>query len=121
MPSLVMKRFPVTNREYIAFLNDLVCQGREEEALQHVPRERAGQSDQVGAMIYGRDEQGEFVLMPDADGDLWDLDWPVMMVDFHGSSAHAEWKAQQTSLPWRLPKSLNGESLAVQTDDFSMG
>jgi eukaryotic-like serine/threonine-protein kinase len=116
MASLVMKRFPVTNREYIAFLNDLVRQGREEEALKHVPRERAGQSDQLGAMIYGRDEQGGFVLMPDADGDLWGLDWPVMMVDLHGSTAYAEWKAEQASLPWRLPEEFEWEKSARGAD-----
>ena len=39
---MVLGRFPVTNAEYIAFLNDLVEQGREADALRHVPQARAG-------------------------------------------------------------------------------
>ena len=36
----LMQRFPVTNREYIAFLDDLVDQGEEVMALELAPRER---------------------------------------------------------------------------------
>ena len=45
-------------------------QGREEEALRYVPRERGGQVGQKGAMIYGREDNGLFVLVPDVDGDM---------------------------------------------------
>ena len=83
-------------------MNDLVQQGREEEALKWVPRERAGQAGQLGAMIYGRAENGEFILVPDVDGDIWELDYPVCMVDWHSSVAYAEWKSQQSGLSWRL-------------------
>jgi len=78
-----LSRFPVTNRDYIAFLNDLVAQGREEEALRHAPRERPGTPSAQGALIYGFDG-GRFCLRPDAEGDVWLSDWPVCMVDWHG-------------------------------------
>jgi hypothetical protein len=81
VPSLVFRRFPVTNREYIAFLNDLVATGREKEALRQAPRERAGQSGEQGAMIYGRGRDGTFKLVVDADGDAW-------MARLHGGLAH---------------------------------
>jgi serine/threonine-protein kinase len=116
MGSLVMKRFPVTNRQYIVFLNDLVNQGREEEALQYVPRERSGQAGQQGAMIYGRNDKGQFILVIDADGDMWELDWPVLMVDWHCSKAYAEWKSKQTSIQWRLPEEFEWEKSARGVD-----
>ena len=60
-------------------------------------------------MIYGRDEQGKFMLVPDADGDLWELDWPVCMVDWYNATAYSRWLASDTTLPWRLPEELEGE------------
>jgi len=114
--ALVMRRFPITNREYIAFLDDLVARGREEQALRHVPRERAGSEDEVGAMIYGRDADGRFVLRPDADGDMWVLDYPVFTVDWWGVSAWCRWLAERTGRPWRLPGELEWEKAARGVD-----
>jgi serine/threonine-protein kinase len=98
----VFRRFPVTNAQYIAFLDDLVSQGREEEALRHVPRERAGRAGEQGAMFWGYDG-GRFGLVPDAQGDMWHPDWPVMYVDWHGARAYATWYAAVNGRGWRLP------------------
>ena len=114
--SFVMKKFPVTNRDYLAFLNDLVSTGMEEKALQFVPRERSGQAGQMGAMIYGRRDNGLFVLVSDSDGDMWELDWPVCMVDWHSSVAYAKWKAKKSQLAWRLPHELEWEKGARGVD-----
>jgi len=100
--AFIMQKFPVTNREYITFLDDLVAQGREEEALQHVPREKPGQAGKQGAMIYGRDSRGDFILVPDAEGDLWLPEWPVMMIDWYGAKAYATWQASRDGKKWRL-------------------
>jgi serine/threonine-protein kinase len=111
----VVRRFPVTNREYLAFLDDLVVTGREAEALQHEPRER-GSGGGAGAAIYGRDEAGRYVLQPDPDGDVWDLDWPVCMVDWHGASAYAAWEAARTGQRWQLAPELVWEKAARGVD-----
>src|SRR6185295_5395657 len=50
----VVKRFPVTNAQYIGFLDDLVRQGREDEALRHAPRERASREGDLGSLLYDR-------------------------------------------------------------------
>lgn len=114
--AFIMKKFPVTNREYLVFLNDLLKQGREKDALKWVPRERAGQSGQTGSMIYGRGAHGEFILVPDADGDVWNLDWPVCMVDWHCAKAFADWKSQLSGHPWRLLHEIEWEKGARGTD-----
>jgi serine/threonine-protein kinase len=116
VPPLLFRRFPVTNREYMAFLDDLVATGREEDALRHVPRERAGQVDELGAMIYGRTDNGTFQLVVDADGDAWHPDWPVCMVDWHGANAYAAWLAETTRHTWRLPGELEWEKAARGVD-----
>ena len=113
---MLMRRFPVTNREYLFFLNDLLKEGREQEALAWVPRERSGQPEQPGQIIYGRTSEGRFELTPDADGDQWALDWPVMMVDWSCAAAYARWEATRTGRPWGLPGELAWEKAARGVD-----
>jgi serine/threonine protein kinase/formylglycine-generating enzyme required for sulfatase activity len=112
----VVKKFPVTNRDLLEFLNALVESGREEEALLAAPRERAGTVDQLGALIYGRDARGRFELRPDSDGDVWSLDWPAVMIDWHGAGAYAAWRRERDGLPWRLPSELEWEKAARGVD-----
>lgn len=111
----VLDRVPVTNKRYIAFLHHLVAAGREDEALRHAPRERSGTAAELGAMIYGY-ENGRFFLRPDADGDLWDEDWPVWHIDWDGAFAFAEWLARRTGQGWRLPDELEWEKAARGVD-----
>ena len=111
----VLRRFPVTNREYLSFLDGLVAAGRAEEALRHAPRERPGTVGEAGALIYGFDGQ-RFSLRPDADGDGWHPEWPVFQVDWHGASAYAAWAAERSGLPWRLPGELEWEKAARGVD-----
>jgi serine/threonine-protein kinase len=113
--ALVMHRFPITNRQYIAFLDGLVAQGRVDDALRHAPRERVGVDGQEGALIYGFDGN-RFSLVPDADGDLWLYDWPVFQVDWHGARAYLAWLAAHTRRPWRLPGELEWEKAARGVD-----
>jgi serine/threonine-protein kinase len=115
-PGLVFRRFPVTNRDYIAFLDDLVATGHEEEAVLHVPRERAGQVGELGAMLYGRTSEGRFELVVDTDGDPWLPNWPVMMLNLGGARAYAAWEAQRRGQPWRLPGELEWEKAARGVD-----
>lgn len=112
----VLRRFPVTNAEYLAFLDDLVAQGRERDALRWAPRERGGTVGEQGPLIYGRDADGRFVLRPDADGDVWDPDYPVLMVDWHCATAYAAWFADRTGVPWRLPWDFEWEKAARGVD-----
>ena len=114
--AFIMRRLPVTNRAYLVFLDDLVATGREEEALRYVPRERAGTQGELGAMIYGRDESGRFVLRPDAEGDVWLPDWPVIMVDWGCATAYAAWLTARTGQPWQLPPELAWEKAARGVD-----
>jgi serine/threonine protein kinase/formylglycine-generating enzyme required for sulfatase activity len=99
----VVRRFVVTNREMIHFLDHLMATGREEEALRHVPRERSGIPGKQGAMIYQRTADGRFALGPDTDGTEWQPDWPVLQVDLAGALAFAAELAARTGRPWRLP------------------
>ncbi len=111
----IFRRFPVTNRQYLAFLDALVAEGRTEEALRHAPRERAGTAGEAGAIIVGFDGT-HFSLRPDADGDTWEPDVPVCMVNWHGARAFAAWEAARSGLSWRLPGELAWEKAARGVD-----
>jgi serine/threonine protein kinase/formylglycine-generating enzyme required for sulfatase activity len=112
--AFVVRRFPVTNREYLAFLDDLVATGRTDEALRHSPRER-GAGGAPGPVLLAFDGR-RFALQPDPDGDMWDLDWPVGLVDWAGAAAYAAWEAARTGQPWRLVGELEREKAARGVD-----
>ena len=94
----VMQAHPVRLRDYLAFLNDLAAQGREQDALAHMPQEQHGG---VAGVAFTGD--GTFKLLPDPDGDLWELDWPVIMVSWADAMAYAAWLSERTGHTWRLP------------------
>ena len=100
--------------EYLAFINDLADQGRDEEARLHVPRERV--SGNEGGQIFGRDETGRYELVPDSDGHIWDSDWSMMCVNFPGAVAYARWFSEKTGTSWRLPSELEWEKMARGVD-----
>lgn len=99
----VMMKAPVTVGQYLEFLNELVQKGEEEAALQHAPRERPTSADARGPLLVAHEPGVGFALQPDAEGDLWDPDWPIFMVDWEGARAFAAWRAARDGLPWRLP------------------
>ena len=79
-----------------------------------VPRERAsGQG--AGACIYAFDGE-HFTLKPDADGDLWHADEPVIMITHPEASAICAAYARRDGLPWRLPASAELEKASRGTD-----
>lgn len=102
---LWVDRHPVTNAQFLRFLDDLVARGDEAAALRHAPRYRAAAGGE-GALIYGRRADGGFCLVPDGDGDQWQPDWPVVMVTWSAARAYADWRAARTGHPWRLPTEL---------------
>jgi len=112
----VVQRHSVSHGDFIVFLEDLVAQGREEEALEHVPRQVAGSFGGRGPMIYGRTPDNGFCLVPDNDGDLWGEGWPVMMIRASGAEAYARWFAERTGRPWRLLSEWEYEKAARGVD-----
>ncbi len=65
VPPSATEPYPI----HLPHLDELVADGREKEALRHVPRERAGQASELAAMVFGRRDDGTFQLIVDADGD----------------------------------------------------
>jgi len=107
---------PVTQREYLAFLNDLLVRGHEDEARARSGHGAAVAGQSLGEGMYGRDADGRFVLTPDAHGDLWGLDWPVFLVALEDAEAYAAWAAERDGRAWRLPDEHEREHAARGAD-----
>ena len=112
----VISKFQITHREFLHFLNSLLADGREEDALKWVPREVPGFVGDLGAVLYGRDENNRFVLVVDADGDMWEEDWPVFFIGSESAEAYCHWKSKQSGLPYRLPSEVEWEKSARGVD-----
>ncbi len=108
----IIDKYPVTNQEYIKWLNYLVDNDQEDLALTCTPQHNYG-SDR---RIYGRDQDGHFILKIDAEGDMWHSDWPVVMVDWHSCSHYTRWRSSQSNHQWRLPLEMEWEKSARGVD-----
>ncbi len=111
--AFVMRRFPVTHGEWLEFLNALVVEGREDEALRFAPREAAAKEGELGDLLLARDPEGRFHL-DEARG--FAAEHPVASVEWEAAAAYAAWMAERTDLPWRLPCELEWEKAARGAD-----
>lgn len=114
LDGFVIRKHPVTNADYVEFLNALIAEGRAEEALRHCPRQPPGATMNDDSLLaYLLDERtGLYSLKaPETDSTL-----PVVFVDWHAATAYAAYRARQTGLPWRLPSELEWEKAARGVD-----
>ncbi|MFS8064758.1 MAG: bifunctional serine/threonine-protein kinase/formylglycine-generating enzyme family protein [Byssovorax sp.] len=108
----VIRRFPVTCGEYLAFLNDLVETGNEAGAIKACPQRKLGASDSTEARsAFSRDADGRFFLPP-----AWSPALPVVLIDWHAASACARWIGRETGHPVRLPNELEREKAGRGAD-----
>ncbi len=106
----VMHARPVTHREYLAFLNDLIARGDVELAQALAP----GHPDRTEGVVtrpYETLPSGHFRLRTSARPD-----GPVNLVDAHCADAFASWTAERTGRPWRLAQDLEWEKAARGVD-----
>lgn len=115
----ILAKTPVTNAQYLTFLNDLLARGQEEQALAHAPRSMP-HGEQDGQLQYGRNAAGRFELVPDAQGDIWSPQWPVIFVDRVSAQAYCRWLSVRQRRPadsqWRLPWELEREKAVRGVD-----
>ena len=104
----------MTNQAFVDFLNDLLDQGREVEALALVPKHRGSTLREDGPLVYKRGADGRFHL-PSAEEEILP-EWPALMISYRGARAYARWAAQRSGLPWRLPWEVEWEKAARGAD-----
>ncbi|MEZ4301444.1 MAG: bifunctional serine/threonine-protein kinase/formylglycine-generating enzyme family protein [Polyangiaceae bacterium] len=110
-------RFPVTNEQYLAFLNDLVRSGREDEALLACPRPNPALVGQTtGELSFVRDRDGLFTLDPRDTVERWTPRGPAVLMSWHGAMAYAAWRRERTGRPYRLLHELEREKAVRGAD-----
>jgi serine/threonine-protein kinase len=114
--SFVIRRYPVTVKSYLTFLNDLFRTGLSEEADHWALRSQALTDTTPGALLLDRTVKGRYVLRKGSDGAQWGLNWPVQMVDHKSAAAYCRWYAARKDQPWRLPLELEWEKAARGVD-----
>jgi serine/threonine-protein kinase len=114
---LLVGRHPVTNAEYIAFLDRLVARGDEASALRFAPRSPQGHDrERADRLAFERDASRGFVLPIDENGLAWQPDWPVSLIDWHAAMAFAAARSRPGQHAFRLPDELEWEKLARGVD-----
>ena len=111
MDGFIIQKFPVTNGDYLDFINE---PGSSHE--EWAPRERPSPSGEPGPLLVGQDVDGRYILVEDADGDIWTQEMPVTYVDWASTCAYARWRSERTGQPWRLPTELEWEKAARGAD-----
>ena len=111
----VVRTFPVTCAEYLAFLDALFAAGEESRAITHAPRWPRGAAPDEPLVV--ERAGGRFVLRPDPQGQAVDPRWPIALVDWRSAHAYARWAAEVSGLPWRLPNELEWEKAARGVDE----
>jgi len=110
-----MSRYAVTQGEYLAFLNGLLEEGREEEALRRVPC-RALRPGAKAVPIYARHSSGVFAIPSGPTMEPIHPQAPVTHVSWHDAAAFCLWLQRKTGLPWRLPGEGEREKAARGVD-----
>ena len=110
-----LAKFQVTNREYIAFLNDLVNQGREDEANRYAPhdmlRVTANQSN------FYKDSNNRFHLAHPESSISMHPEHSVGNIDTACMAAYIDWMKDKTGLPYRFVRYDEWEKAARGVDE----
>jgi eukaryotic-like serine/threonine-protein kinase len=109
----LIRRYPVTNQEYLLFINDLQAQKKYEEVKKHIPCDSLGTDYWE---YYKKQEDNTYGLGEDREGDKWLEQWPVMQVSWASAVAYCAWYSEKTGQQWRLPAEFEWEKAARGVD-----
>ncbi|MFT5680424.1 MAG: sulfatase activating formylglycine-generating enzyme [Myxococcota bacterium] len=109
----LMQRHPVTNGEYLRFINTLAVEGRSVAEIDPLlPMITQGKEEQEHAPVYLRESDGTYTCVPDYYGEVWADDVPITQITWHAARAYCHWAGPD----WRLPDEVEWEKAARGVD-----
>ena len=116
VPGFLVARRPLSLRDWLGFVNGLHPTDPE-TAWDCVPSAESGVRE-AGERYWTRPGPGGAYSIPavDRDGDEWHPDWPVFGISWHHAVRCADWTAEQTGLPVRMPTLLEREKAGRGVD-----
>jgi formylglycine-generating enzyme required for sulfatase activity/tRNA A-37 threonylcarbamoyl transferase component Bud32 len=113
--AFIVRRYPVTCRELLEFLNDILVHGTRGVDLGVPPSHPGVIERSLDHPALERNDEGLFVLRESDGGPFWHPDCPII-ADWYEASAYARWLATKDGKPWRLPNELEREKAARGAD-----
>lgn len=110
LDTFAIQREPVTCQQYVDFLNDLARTSLA-EASRYAPRSQADGPSYL-PLIDGRFH----IPTEDLEGDAWNPDWPILIINFHDAQAYARWRSHRDGHVYRLPTAQEWEKAARGID-----
>ena len=107
-------RFPVTNRQYLEFINDL-AQKSPDRAPEHVPRSRRGGLS-AAKPCWTSGDDGLFTLPTEVVEVPWHPEMPVTHVSWEDAIAYCGWLSRRTGRSIRLPTEQEWEKASRGVD-----
>ena len=108
--SFFIAEYPVTNAEYLEFL-DSVARHDRDEALRRAPRRGA-----EGGAYWTLGSDGFRLPEVDAEGDRHDPSWPVLAISWYDAVAYCEWRSVRDARRYGLPTEAEWEKAARGVD-----
>lgn len=109
----LMLRHPVTNGEYLRFINALADEGRSSAEIEPLlPMITQGKEESDRAPVYRRQPDGGYACSPDFYGEVWADDAPITQISWHAARAYGQWLGPG----WRLPDEVEWEKAARGVD-----
>lgn len=104
---------PVTNAEYLEYLNEHALRHGLDAARMRSPR-RGSDAPEASYLV----EAGGRLVLPgvDAEGDAWLPEHPVSAISWHDALAYLEWRSARDGRELRLPTELEWEKAARGVD-----
>lgn len=113
LDGFIMRTFPVTHAEYMAFLNALLEANREADAMRYAPAYPNPDGTQHH-QLYERSNKGNFIPHPRSPKHLLHL--PVTFVTLSAAHAFATWQSRLSEYEWSLPDEFEWEKAARGVD-----
>jgi serine/threonine-protein kinase len=109
--SFFIARHPITQGEYLEFLNDLASSAGLDEAQARAPR----RYPQHGSYLVPQDGRLTFPQSVD-EPDGWNPRLPAFAISWHDAAAYADWRSKRDGLAYRLPTEVEWEKAARGVD-----